>query len=91
MGKQMKLKFVPEGFEAILCSEGARAACEEAGGAIQARANANLNDADSEGYAMSSRTVTAYGSLRNMTFVYTTDKASIIAEAEDKALSKAVY
>jgi hypothetical protein len=90
MGKQMKLKFVPEGFEAILCSEGARAACEEAGGAIQARANANLN-ADSEGYAMSSRTVTAYGSLRNMTFVYTTDKASIIAEAEDKALSKAVY
>jgi len=90
MGRQMKLEFVPEGFEAILCSEGARAACEEAGGAIQARANANLN-ADSEGYAMSSRTVTAYGSLRNMTFVYTTDKASIIAEAEDKALSKAVY
>lgn len=90
MGKQMKLEFVPEGFEAILCSEGARAACEEAGGAIQARANANLN-ADSEGYAMSSRTVTAYGSLRSMTFVYTTDKASIIAEAEDKALSKAVY
>jgi len=90
MGKQMKLEFVPEGFEAILCSEGARAACEEAGGAIQARANANLN-VDSEGYAMSSRTVTAYGSLRNMTFVYTTDKASIIAEAEDKALSKAVY
>lgn len=89
MGKQMKLEFVPEGFKAILCSEGARAACEEAGGAIQARANANLN-AESEGYAMSSRTVTAYGSLRNMTFVYTTDKASIIAEAEDKALSKAV-
>ena len=91
MGKQMKLEFVPEGFEAILCSEGARAACEEAGGAIQARANAYMNDADSEGYAMSSRTVTAYGSLRSMTFVYTTDKASIIAEAEDKALSKAVY
>lgn len=90
MGRQTKLEFVPKGFEEILCSEGARAACESAGSEIQARANANLNDSGSEGYAMSSRTVTAYGSLRNMTFVYTTDKASIIAEAEDKALSRAV-
>jgi hypothetical protein len=39
---------------------------------------------------MSSQNVKAYGSMRNMTFVYTTDRASIVGDAENKALSKAV-
>ena len=91
MGKQIQLKFNPKGFEEILSSDEARAVCEEAGAVIQERANANLNDSGSEGYKMSSRFVYAYKSRRNMTFVYTTDKPTIIAEAEHKALSKAVY
>jgi hypothetical protein len=90
MGSQMKIKFIPEGFERILCSEGAKQVCETAGAAIQSRANSNLNDPKSAGYKMSSQNVKAYGSMRNMTFVYTTDRASIVGEAENKALSKAV-
>jgi hypothetical protein len=90
MGKQMKIKFIPQGFEQIMCSDGAVRECETAGAAIQSRANNNLGDPKSEGYRMSSQIVKAYGSKRNMTFVYTTDKASIVGEAENKALSKAV-
>lgn len=91
MGQKIQIKFNPDGFEEILSSDGARAVCEDAGSIIQSRANADLNDSNSTGYKMSSRLVTAYGSKRNMTFVYTTDRASIIAETENKALSKAVY
>lgn len=91
MGRQIEIKYNPDGFEEILSSAGAQAVCEEAGSNIQSRANAYLNDSESTGFKMSSRIVTAYGSKRNMTFVYTTDRASIIAETENKALSKAVY
>ena len=91
MAKQTPLEFIPEGFEKILCSSEVQALCEEAGGNIQERANSALNDKDSKGFAMSSRIVTAYKSQRNMTFVYTTDHASVVAEARDKVLSKAVY
>lgn len=89
MAQQTRIKFIKEGFEAILCSDGARAACESAGASIMATANGN-NTRGGEGFRMSSRTVKAYGSMRNMTFVYTTDRKSMIAEAEDKALSRAV-
>lgn len=96
MGRQTKLVFVKEGFEAILCSDGVRAACEDAGETIMARANDNLNDPNSKGFIMSSRIGTAgqdakFGTQRNVTFVYTTDHASMVAEARDKVLSKAVY
>lgn len=88
--KQTRLTFISEGFQQILSSDGAREVCEQAGSIIQARANANLNDENSEGYFMSSRNVYAYKSRRNMTFVHTTDHASMVAEAKDKALSRAV-
>lgn len=90
MGQQIRIRFIKKGFQDILSSEGAREVCEQAGGIIQAQANANLNDETSKGYAMSSRFVKAYGSRRNMTFVYSTDHASMVAEAKDKALSRAV-
>ena len=41
--------------------------------------------------AKPARTVHAYGSLRAMSMVSGTDKMSRIAEAEDKALSRAVH
>lgn len=85
------IKFISSGFEKILCSDGAREVCEKAGAEIQNRANGSLGEyQDSAGFAMSSRIVKAYGSRRNMTFVYTTDGNSMRAEAENKALSKAV-
>lgn len=89
--KQTHLEFIPEGFESIMCSSEVQALCEEAGGNIQERANSAMNEKDSKGFAMSSRIVTAYKSRRNMTFVHTTDHASIVAEARDKVLSNAVY
>lgn len=91
MGKQIQLKFNSDGFKEILRSDGAWAVCEEAGSNIQSRANAALNDSNSKGFKMSTRMVKAYKAERPMTFVYTTDRASMIAEAEHKALSKAVY
>lgn len=91
MKNQIHIKFNSKGFEQILCSNGAREVCEKAGAEIQNRANSNLGEySDSAGFAMSSRNVKAYGSQRNMTFVYTTDGQSMRAEAENKALSKAV-
>lgn len=91
MATQFRLTFNSKGFEDILCSAGVKKVCEDAGSEIQANANASLGEySDSAGFAMSSRTVTAYGSRRNMTFVYTTDGNSMRAEAEYKALSKAV-
>lgn len=86
-----RIKFISSGFEKILCSEGAKKVCEDVGADIQSRANGSLGEySDSAGFAMSSRIVKAYGSRRNMTFVYTTDGGSMRAEAENKALSKAV-
>ena len=94
--KQMHLEFIPEGFETIMCSSEVQALCEEVGGNIQERANSAMTEKDSKGFAMSSRIGTAgqdakFGTQRNITFVYTTDHASIVAEARDKVLSKAVY
>lgn len=94
--KQMHLEFIPEGFEQIMCSSEVQALCEEAGENIQERANSAMTEKDSKGFAMSSRIGTAgqdakFGTQRNITFVYTTDHASMVAEARDKVLSKAVY
>ena len=94
--KQTHLEFIPKGFEKIMCSSEVQALCEEVGGNIQERANSAMTEKDSKGFAMSSRIGTAgqdakFGTQRNITFVYTTDHASIVAEARDKVLSKAVY
>ena len=64
-------------------------AVESATNGIWARANAN-NTRGGSGFYSGSRIGTAYGSQRALGFVYTTDRKSAIAEAEDKALSEAV-
>ena len=93
MAQQIKIKFISEGFQEILQSEGVRSAVESATYAIQDNANAN-NVRGGEGFASSVRmapAVKSHGNLpRWIGQVYTTDHASMVAEAEDKALSRAV-
>lgn len=85
---EMKIEFISDGFKAILNSEGVKAAVQAAADDIKERANANI-DGNSEGF--SSKVWTGgYGGGRWVGSVTTTDFASMVAESEDKALSKAV-
>lgn len=79
-----------KGFEEILCSSGAASICREQADRIRENANAELISRNTEGYASDGKIVKAYGSNRWMFFVHTTDSATMYAEAEDNALSKAV-
>ena len=89
MPKQIEIEFFSEGFEQILTSPGTMSAVESATNEIWARANAN-NAHGGTGFHSGTRIGKAYGSQRALGFVYTTDRKSQLAEAEDKALSKAV-
>ena len=89
MAKQVEIEFFSEGFEQILTSGGVMSAVESATNGIWARANAN-NTHGGSGFYSGTRIGRAYGSQRALGFVYTSDKKSAIAEAEDKALSEAV-
>ena len=89
MAQQVEIEFFSEGFEQILTSAGVMSAVESATNGIYQRANAN-NTRGGDGFHSGTRIGRAYGSQRALGFVYTTDKASRIAEAEDKALSGAV-
>ena len=89
MAKKMEITFISEGFEQILTSGGTMSAVQSATDRIKTRANAN-NRRGGKGFNSGTRSGKAYGSQRALGFVYTTDIQSRIAEAEDKALSKAV-
>lgn len=89
MAKEIEIEFFSEGFEQILTSGGVMSAVQEATNGIYQRANANNNHGGT-GFHSGTRIGRAYGSNRALGFVYTTDRASQIAEAEDKALSEAV-
>jgi len=92
MATQIRLQFISEGFKEILTGAGVQSAVSEATQAIQARANANAAgelDEDSDGY--SARTwLGGYGGGRWVGSVSTTDHSTMVAEAENKALSRAV-
>lgn len=85
---QMRIKFISKGFKDILCSSGVQALVQEATSNIQSRANAN-NMRGGEGFD-SHVWMGAYGGGRWVGSVNTTDMESRTAEAEDKALSRAV-
>lgn len=89
MARQVDIEFFSEGFEKILTSSGTMSAVKGAADRIRAKANAN-NKHGGKGFYAGARTGKAYGSQRALGFVYSTDIQSRIAEAEDKALSKAV-
>ena len=88
MAKQIKLEFKSEGFREILCGGGVQSAVSSAAEQIRARANANIAG-ESEGFSAHVWQGN-YGGGRVIGSVSTTDYESQRAEAEDKALSKAV-
>lgn len=88
MAAQISIEFNSDGFREILMSDGTRSLVQTVAQEIQARANAGVGEA-SAGF---SATVWqgGYGGGRWVGSVTTTDKASIIAEAENKVLTGAV-
>jgi len=86
-GKITKIEFVSAGFKQILNSPGVESMIRQHTEAVCDRANANLHT-ESEGYL--SKVFTGGGQGRVVGVVYTTDHASMVAEAEEKALSRAV-
>lgn len=85
---EMRIEFNSAGFREILLSDGVKTLVEETANGIRDRANSN-NSRGGEGFESRSM-VGGYGGGRWIAFVSTTDKDSMIAEAEDKALSRAV-
>lgn len=82
-----KIQFISEGFKGILNSPGVESMIRQQTEAIRDRANGNLHT-ESEGYL--SEVFTGGGQGRVVGVVYTSDHASIVAEAEEKTLSRAV-
>lgn len=80
-----KIEFVSSGFAEILRSAGVQSIVQQHTDAICARANANLTE-ESEGF----KSKVLSPPNRYLGVVYTTDHASRVAEAEEKALSRAV-
>lgn len=92
MASQIRLEFISDGFKEILTGASVQSVINEATQKIQAQANANASgelDDDSEGF--SARTwLGNYGGGRWVGSVSTTDHSTMVAEAENKALSRAV-
>lgn len=85
MGK-IKLEFNSAGFRALLNSPEVEALVLSEAEAIANRANQSVAGQRTEGFRSHSRKA----GTRVIAFAGTTDRATIIAEAEDKALSRAV-
>ena len=84
-----RIEFNSAGFREILMSGGVQGLVTETAADIQGRANANIQE-ESEGYAVEV-IACGFGGGRWIGFVSTTDKASMIAESENKALTRAVF
>ena len=89
MAERMTIEWNHDGFEALLCDAGTMDLVQAQAVRICDNANAN-NTRGGKGFQYATRLGRAYGSQRALGFVYSTDKKSAIAEAEDKALSRAV-
>lgn len=88
MAMQVKIEFNSAGFKEILTSDGVKSLVTDITNNIQAKANANISE-ESEGYSAQVR-MGGYGGGRWIGHVTTTDGASVRAESEDKALTRAV-
>ena len=88
MASETRLAFNSDGFRELLLSEGVKELVSTAAEEIQNKADAN-NTRGGEGFR-STVQVGGYGGGRWIGFVSTTDKASEIAESEDKALTRAI-
>ena len=86
---QTRLEFISAGFKAILESEGTKQLVQDTAAQIQQRANANAGLEGEDGFSANVWHGN-YGGGRWVGSVTTTGKKSQKAEAEDKALSRAV-
>ncbi len=89
MASQVRIKFNSDGFKAILCGDGVHGLVSDAAQRIQAEANGN-NTRGGDGFSCNTY-MGGFGGGRWIASVTTTDRESKIAEAEDKALSRAVH
>lgn len=85
---ETKIEFISAGFREILLSDGVKSLVESEATKIRDRANGNITE-ESEGYRVKVYQ-SGYGGGRWIGKVDTTDFASMAAESEYKALSKAV-
>ena len=86
-GKISRFKFISAGFKETLNSPGVESMIRQKTEEIRDRANGNLHT-ESEGYG--SKIYTGGGQGRVVGVVFTTDRASMAAETEEKALSRAL-
>ena len=89
MSTKTQIQFISDGFKAILESEGTKALVKSVGENIQSKANANAGLDGEDGFSCNVWQGN-YGGGRWICSVTTTGKESQKAEAEDKALSRAV-
>lgn len=92
MVKQIRLEFNSDGFREILTGAGVQGLIDEATQKIQSQANANAAgelDDDSDGFSAKTW-IGGFGGGRWVGSVSTTDHSTMVAEAENKALSRAV-
>lgn len=83
----MRIEFISQGFHDILCSPGVHDLVDSKAQEIKARADSAAPE--SQGFEVNT-IVGGYGGGRWVSFVQTTDKASMIAEAEHNALTGAI-
>lgn len=82
----VRIEFISEGFKQVLMSEGTKAIVTETAENIADKANANYGG---DGFKPSVIRGN-YGGGRYVGFVNATDKGSLVAESEDKALTGAI-
>ena len=83
--KNIRIQFNSEGFRQILTSSGCHEVVQQVTNDICEKANANYNG---DGFVATTQ-IGGYGGGRWIGFVSSSDKASTIAESEDKALTRA--
>lgn len=84
---QVEIKFISEGFAAILQSDGTRSVVGNAAEKIRASASGSV---DGEGFTAKTW-MGGYGGGRYVASVTSADRAAALAESEDKVLTKAVH
>lgn len=83
-----RIEFLSEGFRQILLSEGCKNVVQQTAQEITDKANGN-NTRGGDGFEATTK-VGGYGGGRWIAFVSASDKKASEAEAEDKALTRAL-
>ena len=90
MATQVDIEFYSNGFKEILNSGGVQLLVQGKAEEICARANANVSDVETAGYKVTTMHATKYKDGRWLSHVQAADYAAAVAEAETKALTRAI-